>query len=356
MPAVGVRIALGVSCVACLRAINRLGSAVAKAETVIAVSLLSGGLDSSLAVHLLKQQGIVVIGVNFAGGWCPRPLEGPSRAERAAAQLQIELVTLPIDEDFVAMVKKPRHGRGRHMNPCIDCHALMIRKAWQYGRTRGAMLVATGEVLGQRPMSQNRQSLDVVARESGVAELLVRPLSAKLLEPTQPERLGLVDRSRLLDISGRSRTRQMALAQSWGISDYPTPAGGCLLTEEVYSRRLRSALARGEDSPELLGLLGVGRHFRFPSGARLIVGRDRLENAALLALRPAGSAVIDATDLPGPLGLLLPDSAADRLNAARLVARYSDQKNRPEVMVQVNGQAVSVRPAGAGETGLAEPE
>jgi tRNA U34 2-thiouridine synthase MnmA/TrmU len=315
-------------------------------KRVIGVSLMSGGLDSTLAVRVLLEQGITVIGINFSGAYCPPPLEGVGNARRAADTLGIELVTLPIDRDFIEMVKRPKHGRGKHLNPCIDCHTLMIRKAWAYGQTRGAAFVATGEVLGQRPMSQNRQALETVARESGTEGRLLRPMSAKLLDPTVPEIEGLVDRSRLLDIEGRSRSRQMALAEQWGIEDYPTPAGGCLLTEDVYSRRLAAAFARGEDSLELIDLLRIGRHFRLPSGGRVVVGRDKVENDALLARRQPGWGVVDGTALPGPLALLIPDRAEDRATAALLVARYSDKRKQPSVTVMVDGEAVSVSPGG----------
>ncbi len=323
---------------------------------VLAVSLLSGGLDSTLAVRVLQEQGVAVVGVNFAGAYCPLPLEGESNAARAARQLGVELVTLPIDAGFIAMVKRPKHGRGRNMNPCIDCHALMIRRAWELGRARGAALVATGEVLGQRPMSQNRQSLEVVARDSGTSGFLLRPLSAKLLEPTVPEQQGLVDRSRLLDIEGRGRTRQMALAAQWGITEYPNPAGGCLLTEAVYSRRLAAAFARGEDSMEVIELLGIGRHFRLASGGRVVVGRNRLENEALLLRRPPGSCVVDGTALPGPLALLIPDRAGDRAVAARLVARFSDRRASGAVTVVVDGAPLTVAPPGAGDLEGVTPE
>jgi tRNA-specific 2-thiouridylase len=234
----------------------------------IAIALLSGGLDSTLAAKVILEHGIKVVGVNFAGAYCPRPFTGKSRAEKAAEKLGIELVTLRIDSEFIAMVKHPKHGRGKNMNPCIDCHTLMIRRAWAFGQTRGAGFIITGEVLGQRPMSQNRQALAVVARESGVGDRLLRPMSAKLLDAAAPEREGLVDRERLLDVEGRQRTRQMALAEKYGIKDYPTPAGGCLLTEKVFSKRLAEAFDHGEDSPEIVELLSLGRHFRLPSGAR----------------------------------------------------------------------------------------
>jgi len=327
----------------------------------IAVALLSGGLDSTLAARLVLDLGVRVIGVNFAGAYCPRPLAGRSNAEKAAEQLGIELVTLPIDQDFIEMVKAPRHGRGRNMNPCIDCHVLMIRKAWEYGRTRGAQFIVTGEVLGQRPMSQNRHALDLVARESGTDGRLVRPLSAKLLLETLPEKEGLLDRRRLMDIKGRMRKRQMVLAVLYRIREYPTPAGGCLLTEPVFSQRLQEALDHGEDSVETVELLGLGRHFRLPSGARVVVGRDKAENDALLRLAPAQATVIDATHLPGPLCLLAPPSTVhspqstahsppDLTVAARICAAFSDRRKEAQVSIKVGAREVEVRPATQEET------
>jgi len=335
----------------------------------IAVALLSGGLDSTLAARVILEQGITVVGINFAGAYCPRPFVGKSRAEKAAEKLGIELVTLPIDAEFIAMVKNPRHGRGKNMNPCIDCHTLMIRKAWERGQTRGADFVITGEVLGQRPMSQNRNALNMVAKDSGVGDRLLRPLSAKLLEPTAVEtpdtrpldhlttRPPFVDRERLLDIEGRQRTRQMALAERYGIKDYPMPAGGCLLTEKVYSKRLAEAFDHGEDSLDIIELLSLGRHFRLPSGARLVVGRDEAENDELLRRKPAGAVVIDAGDLPGPVGILVQGSrgrgfedSSEGILAARICARFSDRRKEPAVTVKVADTEVTVQPAGEDET------
>jgi hypothetical protein len=197
-------------------------------------------------------------------------------------------------------------------------------------------MVVTGEVLGQRPMSQNRQSLGVVAAESGVGDRLLRPLSAKLLDPTLPEREGLVDRDRLYDIKGRSRHQQMAMAAEFGIREYPQPAGGCLLTEAVFSGRLREAFDHGEDSVPMVELLRFGRHFRLPSGSRVVLGRDKQENAELMARLPANAALIDATRLPGPLGLLVPDTGAiDQELAARLAVAYSDKRGAGPQRVRV---------------------
>jgi len=318
---------------------------VSEARRPKAVALMSGGLDSTLAAKLMLMQGVEVIGVNFAGGYCPVFAGNKTDAEKAAETLGVELVRLPIDEDFVAMVRAPKYSRGRNMNPCIDCHILMIRRAWEYGRTRGAGFVVTGEVLGQRPLSQHRQALEIVARRSGTKGLLLRPLSARCLEPTEPEQRGLVDREKLLDIKGRSRKRQMALAQEWGITEYPAPAGGCLLTDAGYAGRLREAFARGEDSVETLELLAIGRHFRLPSGARLVVGRNRAENEELLRRASGNAAVIDATPVPGPLGLLIPDSGhGERLLAAGICARYSDRRKDARVPVSIAGVRVETTP------------
>jgi tRNA U34 2-thiouridine synthase MnmA/TrmU len=332
----------------------------------IAVALLSGGLDSTLAAKVILEQDITVIGVNFAGAYCPRPKTGRSNAEKTAEQLGIELATLPIEADFIAMVKHPKRSRGKNMNPCIDCHTLMIRRAWALGQTRGADFIITGEVLGQRPLSQNRQSLGVVARDSGVGNRLLRPLSAKLLDPTEAEQAGLVDRERLFDIEGRSRKRQMELAAQYGIGEYPSPAGGCLLTEKVFSKRLAEAFDRGEDSLEIVELLSLGRHFRLPSGARLVVGRDEAENDELLRRKPAGAVVIDASDLPGPVGIVVQGSrgrglaaatpvgqcedSSDRITAAGICARYSDKRKEPAVKVKVAEEETTVQPAGEEET------
>ena len=313
-------------------------------EPVRAVALVSGGLDSTLAVKVVQEQGILVIGITFEGAYCPRPLEGESNAEKAARQLDIDLAALPIDQGFIELVKAPRYGHGRNINPCIDCHILMVERAWAWGREHGARFVITGEVLGQRPMSQNKQGLLLVAKRSGAGPSLLRPLSARLLEPTEPEVSGLVDRERLLDIQGRSRHRQMELAALHGIEEYPTPAGGCLLTDAGFALRVREAFAHGEDTVSVIELLGLGRHFRLPSGARLVVGRNRIENDALLARAPEGASVVDATRLPGPVGLVIP-GGRDLELAASICARYSDRRGEPGVTVIAGGRELVVRPA-----------
>lgn len=224
---------------------------------VRALVLLSGGLDSILAVKLLLEQGIAVEAVNFRTNFC-----GPSKARPAAKMLGVSLREVNIRHDFLAVLKKPKYGYGAGMNPCIDCHALMLKKAAEIMRQERYDFVATGEVLGERPMSQHLKALKIVEREAGLEGYLLRPLSAKLLEPTTPELDGRVSREKLLDISGRSRKIQMELAEQFGIKDYPTPAGGCALTQAGFSGRLKELMTHKPDfTPEDVDLIRFGRHF-----------------------------------------------------------------------------------------------
>jgi tRNA U34 2-thiouridine synthase MnmA/TrmU len=197
------------------------------------VGLLSGGLDSILAICVLREQNIRIEAVAFI-----TPFFGPGNAQKAVKMLNVPLHVVDITDVHLQMLKKPKHGYGSGMNPCIDCHALMFREAGKLMQQWGADFLFSGEVLGERPMSQNKQSLRVVARDSGFEEYIIRPLSAKLLPITKPEHEGKVDRERLLDIQGRSRKRQMELAKQYGITEYPEPAGGCRLTEPNFSKRL----------------------------------------------------------------------------------------------------------------------
>ncbi|MFH1830309.1 MAG: tRNA 4-thiouridine(8) synthase ThiI [Pseudomonadota bacterium] len=289
---------------------------------VRAISLLSGGLDSLLAIKVLEEQGIEVVGITFVS-----PFFGSKNAERGAAQLDVELVVLDITDEHLAMVKGPRHGYGKYMNPCIDCHALMIKRAGQIMEKEGYALIATGEVLGERPMSQNRQSLNTVARNSGFGDYLLRPLSAKLLPPTKPETEGLVDRERLFAIEGRSRKPQMELAKKYGIKSYVQPAGGCLLTDPHFSVRLTELFKENPDADaEEVSLLKLGRHFRLSSGAKVIVGRDEKDNERIMTHLNADRTLIISDITPGPVALLI--GSADQKDtdmAAKLCASYADK-------------------------------
>lgn len=301
-----------------------------------AVSLFSGGLDSLLAVCLMQDQGIEVVAVNFVS-----PFFGAEPANRkAAAQLGIEYHELDIGTEYMDLLKKPVYGYGKNFNPCIDCHGFMLNRAGRFMEEIGASFLVTGEVVGERPMSQNKSALQQVEKLSGYKGLVLRPLSARLLEPTIPELEGWVDRSRLLDISGRSRSRQMQLAEHYGIKEYPTPAGGCLLTQENYSRRLRRILAvKPEIAVDELAVLKTGRHFYLSEGELLVVGRNHNENEQLQKIARSHDYLIKVTDRPGPLGLLRlfdADKTPDLLTAASIVARYSDARDLDSTRVSIS--------------------
>lgn len=299
-----------------------------------AICLFSGGLDSQLAVQLIKKQGVEVAGVCFQ-----TPFFGNNAAIKASAdRLGIALDVLEISQEYVKdILLNPRYGYGKNFNPCIDCHGFMLRKAGDHMRMIGASFLVTGEVLGQRPMSQNKSSLGIVEKLSGYPGLVVRPLSGKLLPATIPEQEGWIKREQLLDISGRGRTRQMALAEEFGIVDYPSPAGGCLLTEPGFARRLKSLL-QYRQIPERSDteLLKIGRHF-YLTGALLVVGRNHAENEQLKRVAEPGDILIKMAERPGPTGLLrrLIPGDVDTQYAASIVARYSDAKNLPQATAKL---------------------
>ncbi|MEJ2726735.1 MAG: tRNA 4-thiouridine(8) synthase ThiI [Deltaproteobacteria bacterium] len=233
-----------------------------------ALAVFSGGLDSMLAVKLILAQGIEVLGLFFE-----TPFFTSGKARTFAASINLPLKVIDLTEPHLDLVKNPKHGYGGNMNPCIDCHALMLRKAGDMLEQERAGFIVTGEVLGQRPMSQNKKALLLVAAESGYGNLVLRPLSAKRLPVTVPEEKGWVRRQELLDIFGRSRKPQMELARTFGITEYPSPAGGCLLTDQVFSKRLKD-LFSSRPSPALreIEVLKVGRHFRIGPHTKLVVG------------------------------------------------------------------------------------
>ncbi|PIP15657.1 MAG: tRNA 4-thiouridine(8) synthase ThiI, partial [Candidatus Portnoybacteria bacterium CG23_combo_of_CG06-09_8_20_14_all_44_36] len=238
-----------------------------------ALALLSGGLDSILAIRILQVQGIKITGLTFVSYFF-----NSKAAEKAAKGLKIKLKITDFSDEHLGIVKRPCYGYGRAVNPCIDCHLLMLKKAGEIMAKDGYDFVATGEVLGERPMSQNKSALQLIEKESGLKGYLLRPLSAKLLEPTVVEKSGLVDREKLLDISGRSRKRQMELAREWGIRDYPTPAGGCLLTDIQFGGRFKDMAGKWSDfGGNDARLLKFGRHF-WEKDDLIVVGRNKEEN------------------------------------------------------------------------------
>jgi tRNA U34 2-thiouridine synthase MnmA/TrmU len=291
-----------------------------------AVILLSGGLDSTLAARILQEQGIELHAIHFTSPFCTCSGNGGCRSQAhvVAERMGIPIRTVSKGEEYLEVVKHPRHGRGSAMNPCIDCRIFTLRKARAYMEEIGASFLVTGEVVGQRPMSQRDDALRSIERHSGCSGLVLRPLSARHLPPTLPEREGWVDRERLLAITGRSRKEQIRLASSFGIGDYPCPAGGCLLTDRVFSGKVRDLI---ENEPGFrmhdVHLLKAGRHFRV-RGIRAIVAKSEAENRRLEALCRGKSTVYVSDSHPGPSVALFGGDDADRLDLlSRLLTRYS---------------------------------
>ena len=319
-----------------------------------AIALLSGGLDSTLAILLLRRQGIEVTAVTFLTHFgCDASDRSSCSSDSSsnARKFGFEVKLCHLGDKFIEIIKKPRYGRGKNMNPCIDCRVLMLREAKELMSMTGADFIITGEVLGQRPMSQRKETFPFMDRQAGLEGYVLRPLSAKLLKPTIPEIEGIVDRERLCSISGRSRKPQIALAKEFGLTDYPTPAGGCLLTEPNYSYRLYELL-REEPSPSIndLNLLRVGRHFRLPSGVKVVVGRDEAENSKIESLALPGDYLIRVEGFGSPLTLLRGNpTEQDIRTSSSICARYSDGRHLSEVDVLISkdgsGFTLSVSPA-----------
>ncbi len=314
-------------------------------KKIKALSLFSGGLDSILATRVVMAQGVEVLAVKFVSPFFNydilQDVEGYVRLARE--KYGIEVLVEDISEPYLEMLRDPKYGFGKNFNPCIDCKIFMVSRAREMLAEQGASFLISGEVLGQRPMSQRRDTLNVISRDADSRDLLLRPLSARLLSPTLPEERGWVDREKLLNFSGRGRTRQMALAKAFGITDFPAPAGGCILADPILSRRIKNFyedgfVVKSEDMTvtDILLLL-VGRQFLLPGGGWLILGRDEKDNVKLAALAEEGDAVLKMEERPGPVAILrrahggYGDDAArdtDLRHAAGLVVRYG--KKRPD--------------------------
>jgi tRNA U34 2-thiouridine synthase MnmA/TrmU len=289
-----------------------------------AIALISGGLDSILAGKLIEQQGVEVIYLHFNIPFCHKDKE---EAENAiVSNFNIRIKAVDISRDFLEMIKNPEHGYGSNMNPCIDCKILMLRKAKELLAELGASFVVTGEVLGQRPMSQHRKAMVWIEEKSGLNGLLLRPLCAQRFPETIPEKQGWIDRGKLKDFNGRERANQKKLAVELGIEKYPNPAGGCLLTDLEFSNRLRELISRRELSIKNVELLKIGRHFRFSSGAKLVVGRHQKENEKLGQLASDGDCLIYPTqEMAGPTGLLGSGYRPEEIDqAAKIICGYCD--------------------------------
>jgi len=285
------------------------------------LAVFSGGLDSIIAVKVLQDQGIEILGITFE-----TPFFSSLKARDAAQKINLPLTVLDITKEHLEMLMAPRYGYGKNLNPCIDCHTLMLKIAGEKMAELGADFIFTGEVLGQRPMSQGKQMLAVIAKNSGYRDYILRPLSALLLPETKPETEGKVNREQLLAIQGRGRKIQMNLAEHYGISGYAPPAGGCLLTDPMFTRRLRDLFSHSKDfTIRDLELLRFGRHFRMDEKTKIIVGRNRLDNEAIQRLAKPEDARICMVSFRGPTVLVPGGGDAETLHlAASLCARYSD--------------------------------
>jgi tRNA-specific 2-thiouridylase len=294
---------------------------------VKALSLLSGGLDSILATELILNQGIDVEAINFLSPFCLCK-KGECGAAEAAKQLRVPLKVVGVGNEYLIMVRKPKHGYGRNMNPCIDCRIFMLKKAKKHAKEIGASFIFTGEVLDERPMSQHFKAMKIVEEESGLKGRLLRPLSARLLPETVIEKKGLVKRDKLLDIRGRSRKPQIKLAEEFKIADYPCPAGGCLLTYKEFANKLRDLFRhRKRCSMTDVTLLKVGRHFRFGEH-KIIVGRNEAENKVLTAKKMRYDYYFEVPNVGSPITVLQGLKTKKALEAAAaLTAFYSDAKS-----------------------------
>lgn len=310
-------------------------------QPVKAVALLSGGLDSRLAVKMMLEQGIEVEAINFMTVFCTCTAKTSCKpeAKKAAEEYGIPLKTLNTTEGLMAAVKDPKHGYGRGLNPCLDCRINMFRAAGEYMKETGADFIVTGEVLGERPMSQRPDAIRVIEDECGLKGLIVRPLSAHLFEPSVPEQKGWVDREKLMAIQGRSRKPQMQLASELDLNDYPCPSGGCLLTDKAFSTRLKTLIDESEDhDPSIIEIRSLrhGRIFFSSTGSRILIPRNEDEAKKVTINARAGDILMDAVDHAGPLTLVrLKDvDEATIAEAAALTARYGQGRGEQSVTIR----------------------
>lgn len=288
------------------------------------VGLLSGGLDSTLAARLMLDQGIDVHAINFTSPFCtctPKKSGCPAVATAVKELGNISLKKVAMRDEYLEIVRNPKHGHGSGMNPCIDCRIIKLQKAGEFMRKIGASFLFTGEVLGQRPMSQHRQAIEIIDRGSGLQGYILRPLSAAHFEPTVPEKKGWVDRSKLLGITGRSRKVQISLAFEKGIKDYPCPAGGCLLTDMNFASKMRDYFSyTKQPSIRDIQLLKVGRHFRLESGDKVIVARNESECKTLKRLYRKKDHLLAPAGFAGPVVILQGNSVEE---AVEKLLRYT---------------------------------
>lgn len=304
------------------------------------VALLSGGLDSQLAVRMMQRQGFKVSAVAIKTPFCDFDCGrgcGFEIRERAD-ELGVDLKTVYLGDEYIKMLKHPKYGIGAGMNPCVDCRAMMFEAAKKRMKEVGAKFVISGEVLGQRPMSQHRRALSTIERETGLEGKILRPLSARLLPPTDAEKSGLIRREDLGMIRGRTRKEQLRMARGFGIADPPNAGGGCLLTDPAFGRRAKDLFGNTEmPSTNDIDLLKVGRHFRVDSATKLVVGRNEDENGIICALALDRDVRLEAADFAGPTSLLRGETARRHIDlAASVTIRYSDAPKDGPAAVRVS--------------------
>jgi tRNA U34 2-thiouridine synthase MnmA/TrmU len=307
-----------------------------------AISLLSGGLDSLLATKLIMEQGIELVALHFTSPFCTCTKGDKGcglQAVKTARELDIEVMVKVKGLEYLEIVKAPRHGYGKNLNPCIDCRIFMLKEVRKLMAEIDASFVVTGEVLGQRPMSQRRDAIRLIEKESGLEGLIVRPLSAKHFEPTLPEREGILDREKLLDISGRTRRPQYDLAESFRLKEFSCPGGGCLLTDPIFARKLKDLFAHSRGfTMKDVALLKIGRHFRLNEDTKLVLGRNENENKRLEAANSDGCALLTPIGFKGPQGLLFGVLNEDILRiAGNLMAYYGKMDSFPVSIESNNG-------------------
>jgi tRNA-specific 2-thiouridylase len=324
-----------------------------------AIALLSGGLDSTLAAKVVMEQGVELEALNFLTVFCTCTNRGETclASQKAVDSLGIPLRVFNVSEEYLDVVKHPKHGYGSNMNPCIDCRIFMLKKAKAYMEETGASFIVTGEVLGQRPMSQRRDAMRLIEKEAGLEGYIVRPLSAKFLPATIPEKEGWINRETLPEFQGRSRKPQIKLADHYGIRDYPCPAGGCLLTDPQFAKRMKDLMEHKPDfSLNDVHLLKFGRHFRLSPHLKLVVGRNEEDNRKIQTFAQEEDILLKVSKFPGPLSLLRGKTdEGDIEKVAAITAHYIKAKGLGKIEVTYKGvdedchQSIFVLPVSRGE-------